>query len=536
MNNETFNNQINSLYNINKATEISDDNHNFNTISNNNENINKDFKLDLLKIKSIKNFESNIESNNDNSLIPKSYKSSKIIKDKDNNINPFEKLLNDDETHRTIYKNDSTNNPNKSNIKEDNVNMYTKSKPINIKKYYKSHTLKFIDFPKKKFSSRKLSLHKKIKNNNDSNKDNKDIVKEVDESNYKNKLFSTEIDFDYSNIDENPNIVITNNNINNYYKYNNESKGNLSSDNYIKNKNKKYEDPLLIPKEDMIFDEIKKYKCFKYFTQESLNKTGVPFIYIEMNMSPNKGIMINTKKNVSTEKSLNDKKFLQKLIKTGKDKIYLNKRFNKDMNDERKKEILSNVYRITTAPDFFKRIEVIKGKKDRKKLKNYQNNFLKLVKHNITNKYYESLKDKFCEIREVAEGKYNTNFKFIKEIEKNEENAINNINEICNKYKKYFAHKNLSKLFIKSVGPRLKLPKIKFIQIAKKDYFSDDEKINKYKKKHINFKSRKYMSKTCNKFTKDKSKNESFRLKDINLSNTNYNRFNNLKSNSTKNI
>ena len=531
MNNETFNNQINSLYNINKATEISDDNHNFNTISNNNENINKDFKLDLLKIKSIKNFESNIESNNDNSLIPKSYKSSKIIKDKDNNINPFEKLLNDDETHRTIYKNDSTNNQNKSNIKEDNVNMYTKSKPINIKKYYKSHTLKFIDFPKKKFSSRKLSLHKKIKNNNDSNKDNKDIVKEVDESNYKNKLFSTEIDFDYSNIDENPNIVITNNNINNYYKYNNESKGNLSSDNYIKNKNKKYEDPLLIPKEDMIFDEIKKYKCFKYFTQESLNKTGVPFIYIEMNMSPNKGIMINTKKNVSTEKSLNDKKFLQKLIKTGKDKIYLNKRFNKDMNDERKKEILSNVYRITTAPDFFKRIEVIKGKKDRKKLKNYQNNFLKIVKHNISNKYYESLKDKFLEIRNEAEGKYHTNFKFLKEIEKNEENVINNINEICNKYKRYFATKNINKLFVKSIGPRLKLPKIKFIQLAKKDFFSEDEKKNKTKKKHDYINLKNYMNKTNIKFNQNNL--GKIQNKDNMFSSTNYNKFN-IKSQSCK--
>ena len=44
------------------------------------------------------------------------------------------------------------------------------------------------------------------------------------------------------------------------------------------------------------------------------------------------------------------------------------------------------------------------------------------------------------------------------------------------------------------------------------------------------------MSKTCNKFTKDKSKNESFRFKDISLSNTNYSRFNNLKSNSAKNI
>ena len=524
MENKTLNdNQTLTLLNINKINDITNNKNEYNTLSKAQENTIQNLKLSLAKLSSDKSIE---DKNQGNYYISSSLKNIKASKNANNfyNNSLLDNISNNEESN---LKCDSSKNKNDSISSHKNMKSFT-----NLKNYYKGQTIKFKNFSKPKFS-----LYKKTKNEHINNSN---IGKEENTSNT-NKLFTTEIYLENTNENTKTN---SNSNINDFtfnnYLHNNknnihiDSKRNLSRDSN-KYSNKMYEDPLLIPKEDMIFEEIKKYKCFKYFTQEALKKTGVPFIYIQMNMNPNKDLKNINKKNYG-DKSLNDKKFLQKLIKSGKDKIYLSKRYNKDLTEEKRREILDNVYRIKTAPDLYKRIQNVKGKKDRKKLKNYQNNFLKLVKHNITNKYYESLKDKFCEIREVAEGKYNTNFKFIKEIEKNEENAINNINEICNKYKKYFAHKNLSKLFIKSVGPRLKLPKIKFIQIAKKDYFSDDEKINKYKKKHINFKSRKYMSKTCNKFAKDKSKNESFRLKDISLSNTNYNRFNNLKSISTKNI
>ena len=541
MNNETFNNQTNSLFNINKTNEISDDINNINITSYND---NKSKKFDLLRSKTIKNFNLQFGANKDkdkdkdidkekdndkdNSLFRKSYKSNKILIDNENTKNPLDKGLNDEETYTNI-KNDLIN------TKKPNTNM----KPFNFKNYYKSHTLRFIDFPKKGHQNKKLTLHKKVKNNNNDiseindindndndNNDKSDIIKEVEKSNCKDKLFSTEIEFDFS-IEDNPNVLFTNKNINNYYKYKNESIPNLSLDKYIKqDKYKQYEDPLLIPKEDMIFDEIKKYKCFKYFTQESLNKTGVPFIYIQMNMNPNNSnVGCTNNNNKNKDKSLSNNKYLQKLLKTGKDKIFLDRRYNKDINEERRKEILSNIYRIPTSPDFYKRIEVMKAKKDKKKLKNYQNNFLKIVKHNISNKYYESLKDKFLEIRNAAEGKYHTNFKFLKEIEKNEENVINNINELCKKYKKYLAKKKVNKLFV--IGPRLKLPKIKFIQLAKKDLFSEDEKNIKNKKNHMN--------KTSVKFNKDKNnlgitQNSS---KTNLFSSTNYNKFN-LKSQSCK--
>jgi hypothetical protein len=287
----------------------------------------------------------------------------------------------------------------------------------------------------------------------------------------------------------------------------------------------------------MIFEEMKKYKCFKYFTKEALNKTNVPFIYIDMNMNPNKPIINEISKNNNMYISLRDNKFLQKMIKNGKDKAFLSKRYKKDITEEKKKELLDKIYRVKTAPDIYKRIEIMKGKKNKKKLKNYQNNFLKLVKHNITNKYYESLKDKFNEIRECAEGKYITNFKFIKEIEKKEEKYINNINEICQKYKKFFANKNVNKIFIKSIGPRLKLPKIDFVQIIKKNCFSQEEKDNKNKKKRNFINLKKYMNKTTNKFYKKVFENEKNKNNNNYFSSTNYNKFNNnIKSYSVKNM
>ena len=527
-----FNDNLNqTLLNINKINDMPNNKYEFKKLSNFKENTIKNLKLSLVKMGSDK-----IEGKND--LNKDENKPNKFFSSSLKNIKTLKLTKNADITYNNndqIDINSINEEPNpfldksiyspKNHLKSNNQKM----KSFNLK----NKTIKFQNFSKKNFKFSKFSLHKNAQSERLNDRKN-----EEENPSNTNKLFATEICLENTNEHSKLNSNINTNN----YTYNNylhnksnahlDSKKNLSTE-IDKYSNNNYEDPLLIPKEDLIFEEIKKYKCFKYFTQEELNKTGAPFIYIQMNMNPNKDLK-NTNKNNYGYKALNDKIFLQKLVKSGKDKIFLSKRYNKDLTNERRKEILDNIYKIKTAPDLYKRIEYVKSKKDRKKLKNYQNNFLKLVKHNITNKYYESLKDKFCEIRDVAEGKYNTNFKFIKEIEKNEENAINNINEICNKYKKYFAHKNMNKLFVKSVGPRLKLPKIKFIKITKKDYFSDDEKINKIKKKNKLFKNRKYMSKTCNKFIKDISNNESYKVKDVMLSKTNYNGFKNLKSDSSK--
>ena len=523
MENKTFNMKNQTLFNINKTNESLNNNINLNSLSNIKENEIKSLKISLLNSNTDKNILENNKSNKDNdSFSNKSIKSSKKIKNKIP-LKAAKTLTNKNNSPTTIFQSYSTNIQNNSNF--DNKKLF------NLKKFYKSKTIKYIDFSKRFDHS--LSKQNISKNINDIN----EIVEEEDKRSHVDKLFSTEINIDNSNINENTkantntNINITNANI--YYLNKNlDSKRNLSTDN-----NKKYEDPLLIPKEDMIFEEMKKYKCFKYFTKEALNKTNVPFIYIDMNMSPNKPIINEVSKNNNMYISLRDNKFLQKMIKNGKDKAFLSKRYKKDITEEKKKELLDKVYRVKTAPDIYKRIEIMKGKKNKKKLKNYQNNFLKLVKHNITNKYYESSKDKFKEIRECAEGKYITNFKFIKEIEKKEEKYINNINEICQKYKKFFAKKNVNKIFIKSIGPRLKLPKIDFVQIIKKNYFSQEEKDNKNKKKPNFINLKKYMNKTTNKFYKKVFENEKNKNNNNYFSSTNYNKFkNNIKSYSVKNM
>ena len=515
MEDKTFNAKNQTLFNINKTNESLNNNINLNSISNIKENEIKNLKISLLNSNTDKNIlernKSNKENEND-SLSIKSKKSKNKIP-----LKSLKTYANKNNSPTTIFQSYSSNIQNNSNF--DNKKLF------GLKKFYKSKTIKYIDFSKKL----NYSLNKQNLSNNMN-----DIVEEEDKQSNIDKLFSTEINIDNSNINEN--TKTNTNNTNNYYLNKNlYSKRNLITEN--NKKYKKYEDPLLIPKEDMIFEEMKKYKCYKYFTKEALNKTSVPFIYIDMKMSPNKPIINEVSKNNNMYKSLRDNKFLQKMIKNGKDKAFLSKRYKRDLTEEKKKELLDKVYRVKTAPDIYKRIEILKGKKDKKKLKNYQNNFLKLVKHNITNKYYESLKDKFNEIRECAEGKYITNFKFIKEIEKNEEKYINNINEICQKYKKFFAKKNVNKIFIKSIGPRLKLPKIEFVQIVKKECFSQDEKDNKNKKKRNLINLKKFMNKTTNKFYQKELENEKNKNKNNFFSSTNYNKFNNnIKSYSVKNL
>ena len=523
MQNETFNNENKPLFNINKTNIVLGKKLNFSSFKSIEEKNDKNLILSKIRLKSKNTF---VEKNDSKKEIPPSpFKTNKIIKNtSDNNLES--NFLNNDETFRTINESQPLND---KDIDKKNNNKMKQFKSFNINTYNKQNKLKVFDLSKSSIPERKISLHKKINGFNDIN----NIVKEEEKTDNNNKLFSTEINFDDLGIN-NKKLKNSKNKVNISTFNDNDSKNNASTFSSRNSKKTKYEDPLLIPKEDMIFEEMKKYKCFKYFTKEEMEKTGVPFIYIQMNMNPNKTATSWFNQNSFFDKSFKDKKYLQKLIKTGKEGVYLSKRHNMDMTDERKKEILSNIYRIKTAPDLYKRIEINKTKKDKKKLKNYQNNFLKIVKHNITNKFYESLKDKFGEIREEAEGKYNTNFKYLREIEKNEEHVINSINEICHHYTRFFATKNINKLFVKSIGPRLKLPKLKFIQMAKKEFFSEDEKNNKIKKRNL----KKYMNKTNFRFNKDElsSIQNQNSNKDILFTSTKYNKFSNLKTKSSKTI
>jgi len=141
-------------------------------------------------------------------------------------------------------------------------------------------------------------------------------------------------------------------------------------------------------------------------------------------------------------------------------------------DDEKKKKILNDIYKAPKDEDMYDKINSIKLKKDKKKLRNYQYYFLKLVKHNIHEKYYEDLRNKFTEIRNIADKKYKTNFKFIKEIEKNEEKVIKSINKTYESFMKFSSRKTISKLLNKKGESKLDLPQIKFEKIINTDLVS----------------------------------------------------------------
>lgn len=418
--------------------------------------------------------------------------------------------LKENKTSKLIPKfNNINNNTKHENTKENNIinksneHLITdiRNNQMNLILYNSSKISSIFPEKKSNSSTKKIILKKKPKINNSINfnfnfNSKKSII------NPREELFKTEI----------KNKIINKP----YYPYNlNETKkSEFSTNNTSLNKNKKIteekqekENALLIPKEDLIFEEIKNYKCFKHFTKESLSKTSVPFIYINMNMNTTKNILrtknkSNSNNNLNNPYQINFNNNIKKFIEH--DDAFLSNKKPIFFSNEKKKKILDNIYRVPTAQDMFEKIYNVKRKKDKKKLKNYQFNFLKVVKHNITDKYYEDLKDKFNEIRHIAEGKYKTNFKFIKEVEKNEEKVIKNINQTYENFMKFSKRKKFRNLLSKPGMTKLDLPQIKFEKIINDDSFSlIKDKINKNRKSnYISLSENKSMNRTSIKYKK----------------------------------
>ena len=322
-----------------------------------------------------------------------------------------------------------------------------KNNQINLKIYNDSKVNNLTNYRKFYSSKQKISLIKKpLLNNFNLRKNARDQLfkTEIEQKIYKSKDDNKKSDFsttytDHFNQQKNINTL----------------KNNLNPQN-----------PLLIPKEDMIFEEIKNYKCFKYFTKKSLAKTSVPFIYINMNMNTTKKIPPKKKVN-NNPYQINFNNDIKKFIEF--DELFLNKNKQIYFSEEKKKNILDNVYKPSPDEDMYEKINLIKLKKLHKKLKNYQYEFLKVVKHNINDKYYEDLKDKFNEIRILAEGKYKTNFKFIKDVEKDEEKVIKGINKAFESFIKYARRKSIRGMLKKPGTPNIALPLIKFKKIIDDD-------------------------------------------------------------------
>ena len=219
----------------------------------------------------------------------------------------------------------------------------------------------------------------------------------------------------------------------------------LYAKNY-KKKPPKIVNPLQIPEEDLIFDEMKKYLCYKYESKR-------------LKTYDNKKKEKEENKNNKTKKS--EFKIEKPKLKTA-DKIRLN-------------------YLYLATNKISNKIHMIKKRKTRKDLATYQKNLLEVIKPSITDYSYMYLRDKLFNIRKKNDKKYQTNYKKIKEIELEEKDIIYQFNETCENFMKTFNKDKVTNFG--SYNAILKLPTLNFVSCLQKDKKEIDKNQNKKTKK-----------------------------------------------------
>ena len=217
---------------------------------------------------------------------------------------------------------------------------------------------------------------------------------------------------------------------------------------YVKNYKKKppkIVNPLQIPEEDKIFDEMKKYLCYKY--EKKRLKT-----YDNKKEKDEKN-MTKTKLEFKLKK-------LKPKLKTS-DKIRLN-------------------YLYLSTNKISNKIHVIKKRKSKKDLITYQKNLLEVIKPSITDYSYMYLRDRLFNIRKKNEKKYQTNYKRIKEIETEEKDIIYQFNETCENFVRTIKKE---KEYLGGANYNVKLPKMNFVSCLQKNKNENDKYQNKKTKK-----------------------------------------------------
>lgn len=194
--------------------------------------------------------------------------------------------------------------------------------------------------------------------------------------------------------------------------------------------------PLLIPEEDKIFDEMKKYICYKIEKKENiLNK---------FNLSAN---------------NYNENNIYNHSPETHIMKLKLHKEENK------KKMSFDQIklkYLYISNDEINQKLKYIKKRKDSHTLKGYQDNLLETVKLTLPHSRYIKLKDKLCNIRNKSEQINLSIAKNIKEIEVEEEDIINDINNLYKQCLKTFSFIRENKEMIHSSQMKIKLPLLNF--------------------------------------------------------------------------
>jgi len=286
--------------------------------------------------------------------------------------------------------------------------------------------------------------------------------------------------------DKSSSIFITsrNNNYinNNYYKRIN-YKGHQSNDPWG------IIDPLAIPEEDKIFDELKKIKSLTERYNKKYRTSNEDDLF-EVDQFDNKQkenekerarieeLFYNSIKAGSVDKK-DKKNFLSRNrnITNTLSKTFYNKNYFKLSMDS--KDLLDNLY--MTSDDFFKQLNKIKKNKKDKKLKEYQNELLDLIQPIITKDGFRRLKNRFRDIKKKNRMKNKWDFKYLYKIENEEEQVINDINYYYNRYnrdencKENYFSKHSVKYF------DLNLPNLEFNRVLK---MSEDEEYELKNKKN----------------------------------------------------
>ena len=286
-------------------------------------------------------------------------------------------------------------------------------------------------------------------------------------------------------------------------------------------------DPLAIPEEDKIFDELKKIKNLtdrynkKYRTSSEddlfeVDKVDKKEKEREKERARIEELFYNSIKSESSDKK-DKKNFLSRNrnITSNLSKTFYYKNHFKLTLDS--KDLLDNLY--MTSDDFFKKLNKIKKNKNDKKLKDYQNELLDLIQPTITKDGFRRLKNRFSDIKKKNKMKNKWDFKYLHKIENEEEQVINDINYYYNRYmrdencKESYFSKHSVKYF------NLNLPNLEFNRLLK---ISEEEE-HQLKNKKIEYQLRN---------NKNRMSTFAGKLNEIKLNNDENNRF----INSVKNL
>ena len=215
----------------------------------------------------------------------------------------------------------------------------------------------------------------------------------------------------------------------------------LYAKNY-KKKPPKIVNPLQIPDEDKIFDEMKRYLCYKYERRRL--------------------------KTYNNQRDNDEKKNQESKLKKLKPKL-------KTADKKRLNYLYLSTNKISN------KIYKIKRRKSRKDLMTYQKNLLEIIKPSLTDYSFMYLKNRFVDIRKKNEKKYQNNYRKLKEIESEEKDIIYQFNETCENYLKKFKKMKEEKELSHPANLDIKLPTMTFVSCLKKN--KDKDKYQKKKSK-----------------------------------------------------